>query len=102
MAGIPAYCPHCGTIFQSRAFAIMGGVSGTMLRGNTETCVHCGKMASIVDGTFDVSADDVVSLVSGPAITKEVLRSFSELVQRAAKNEITDEELKEEIEKLRP
>jgi hypothetical protein len=101
MAGIPAYCSHCGTILKSRAFRFDGPVYGTTFSGNQETCINCKKMANIIDGTFDVSGD-VVSLISGPALSRTILEQFAALVDKTAKQELSTEELKTEAEKLDP
>jgi hypothetical protein len=98
---VPVYCPHCGALFSSRAFHFGGNVRNLRLEGNRETCVNCGQLANIVDGTFDIS-EGVLSLISGPQFTRDVLKAFAELVQRAVNREITPAELQEQAEAIDP
>jgi len=58
-------------------------------------------MANMVDGTFDATGD-VLTLLSGPQFTRDILRQFSMLVERAANREITDNQLRAEAEKIDP
>jgi hypothetical protein len=102
MAGIPAYCPHCGTLFGSNAIVLGPGSSNISLRGGLTNCPNCGLMAQFIDGTFDVSQSDVLTMLSGPQFSADVLRAFSGLVERAARNEITERELQDEVKQLDP
>src|SRR5712672_2855391 len=101
MAAIPVHCSHCGAIFASRAFAFAGNIKGMTLRGNQETCTVCGKMADIIDGTFDV-ANDALSMISGPKSSKVLLESLSRLIERAQRKEIDSEELEKQVGELDP
>ena len=108
MVAIPVHCPHCGAIFRSRGLSIFespafaeSSVQRVTLGGNRETCINCGKMANIVDGVFDAS-ENALKLLQGPQITVDVLRAFSELLERAHENTITPDELQTEAEKLNP
>ena len=100
MVAIPVYCPNCGAIFKSRLVAA-SSVRNLTFGGNRETCIQCGEMANIVDGVFDVS-ENALKLLQGPQITVDVLRAFSELLERAHQNMITPDELQTEAEKLGP
>jgi hypothetical protein len=102
VATLPVHCPHCGALFASRAFGISAGnIQGVTFIGNKETCINCGKMASIVDGTFDV-VDGALKLIAGPALTKEVLQKFADLVERAVQSNMGPEELERQAELLDP
>jgi hypothetical protein len=102
MARIPVYCSHCGAIFESRAIRIGAGTGRNIFVGNMESCIQCGKMARIIDGMMEVSREDILLLVDGPQISKLVLQQFSKSVERAAKDEITLDELQSEAETLDP
>jgi hypothetical protein len=102
MPGFPAYCPNCGAIFQSRAIGFSGPITGVRFAGNLEGCVNCDKMARIIDGVFNADRDGVLALVSGPLISEAVLKAFNALVERAAKQEITEDELETEATQLAP
>jgi hypothetical protein len=58
-------------------------------------------MADIVDGTFDAT-DGVLSMISGPTLTKDILERFTGLVGRAAQKEISLDVLKKEAADLDP
>jgi hypothetical protein len=100
MAIIPAYCKSCGSIFASRAFRITGNVS-LHLAGNRETCIVCGQMADIVDGTFHAT-DGFLKMIGGPTLTRDILEQFSSLVERAATKEISLDALEKEVGELDP
>ena len=100
-AQIPVSCPTCGALFASRAFAISGNVKNLTLIGNKETCPNCGEMANIVDGVFDV-ADNVLSVVKAPQITKEMLKALEVAIREAYEQKRPAEDLAEEVEKIDP
>lgn len=58
-------------------------------------------MADILDGVFTVT-NDVLDLLSGPQFTRDALRAISTLIERAAKAEITPEELEKEATAINP
>lgn len=98
---IPASCPNCGGFFASRAFSISGNIQRMVLSGNRETCPFCGGMANIVDGIFNV-ANDVLSVVSAPNVTKQMLASFEEAIQFAYAHKSSPAQLASEVEKIDP
>lgn len=98
---IPVSCPNCGALFASRAFHISGNVRGLTLSGNRETCPFCGGMAHIADGVFNV-ANNVLSVVSAPNVTKQMLAAFEKAVQVAYANKTAPEQLAKEVEKIDP
>jgi len=98
---IPALCSSCGALFASRAFNISGNVKNLTLSGNKETCPFCGGWADIADGVFDV-ADNVLSIVSAPNITKQMLGAFGAAVKKAYEVKKPPEELAKEVEKIDP
>jgi hypothetical protein len=98
---IPVSCPHCGALFASRAFHINGNVQRLMLSGNRETCPYCGNMAHVADGVFNV-AKNVLSVVSAPNITKQMLTAFEAAVRKAYTEKTAPELLASEVEKIDP
>ena len=98
---IPVSCPYCGALFASRAFHISGNVQGLTLSGNKETCPYCGNMAHIADGVFNV-ANSVLSVVSAPNITKQMLAAFEAAVKKAYAEKTAPEQLAKEVEKIDP
>lgn len=100
MAGVPAYCRHCGTVYISRAIDIEFS-SNIRLSGNTDTCPNCGRRAYLVDGVFNEFGRGL-ELVSGPQLTKDILRQFADLIERAGNNEISVSELEQQAAALDP
>lgn len=100
-ATIPASCPNCGALFASRAFNISGNVGTLTLIGNKETCPFCGGWADIVDGVFTI-ANNVISVVSAPNITKQKLYAFERAVRAAYEAKTEPEHLAKEVEKIDP
>ena len=58
-------------------------------------------MANLVDGVFNAS-DGVLELISGPQFTRDILRAFSELIEKAARQEITVNELERQAAEIDP
>lgn len=88
MNNLVAVCDVHGT-FVSRAFA-MFNVQGLTLSGNTESCPTCGRPSKIVDGTFNVSPDGVVKVLSAPEWTRDALREAQRAIQNLARHSNDD------------
>lgn len=101
MASIPGYCPHCGCIFDgSGGIHIKNSVGVTVSRSRM-TCPNCGRMANLVDGTFNERGQGL-ELVSGPPLTRVVLDQLNELARRAKADQVTPEKIIEEAEAVAP
>lgn len=98
---IPVYCPHCRALFASRAFRNMGNAKGLRLAGNMESCPRCGQLARVAVGVFDI-ANSVISVVSAPNVTKQMLLAFEAAVQKAYAQKMTPENLAEQVGKIDP
>lgn len=59
-------------------------------------------MADIVSGTFNSDMNGILSVVSGPEITRAVLEQLQNLVSRAASKEINLEQFQREVAELSP
>lgn len=99
MANPPAYCSNCGAIFPS-PISILGGGRVTLV-GNITNCPRCGGAANILDGVFGVT-NGVLQLLSGPQITRDVLRAVTTLIERAVRKEITPQDLEKEVTAINP
>jgi hypothetical protein len=66
-----------------------------------ESCPFCGGMAHIADGVFNV-ANNVLSVVSAPSVTKQMLAAFERAIQVAYANKTAPEQLAKEVEKIDP
>jgi hypothetical protein len=98
-AVIPAACPSCGALFVSRFISVGGDVKDLMLSNNRETCPYCGAMANTADGIFDVT-DGILSVVSAPNITRQMLANFEAAVKSAYANKTPPEQLAREVESI--
>lgn len=72
------------------------------LVGNRETCPRCRGIANVLDGTFDVNAQGIATLISGPAFTQDVYKQFVDLVNRAKDGNINKEEFVKEAQTISP
>lgn len=101
-SAIPASCPSCGAVFPSR-LANFGGanIKNLTLIGNKETCPYCGSMADVANGVFNIT-ESIVTVVSAPNVTKEMLAKFSHAVQEAYRDKTAPEDLAREVEQIDP
>ena len=74
---VPVHCPNCDQIFASRAYSITGA-SGITFVNCKESCIFCGHMATVADGTYDARAG-IVEFLSGPERSRELLDRLGEL-----------------------
>ena len=88
---IPALCTNCHFLFSARTLTFVD-CKNVYLEGNQEKCPNCGKLANIIDGTFNI-LNGALELISGPDISREMLFRFAQLVNRAIEKEITPDEL---------
>jgi len=98
---IPVSCPSCGAVFPSRAFSFAGTVKNLHMSGNKETCPFCGAWADVAEGLFDIT-DNVISIISSPKITKEMLLALESRVKQAYLNKTPQNVLADEVEKIDP
>jgi hypothetical protein len=101
MASVPGYCPHCGHIFDGRGGIHIEGGSNITFIGNSVTCPNCGRMANLVDGTFNERGHGL-ELVSGPPLTRAILEQLQEIARKARTSEITPEAALKQIEAIDP
>ncbi len=98
---IPAHCPTCGAVFRSRLLSGSGNFKNLTLSGNTETCPYCGNMARTAEGVFDI-VEGVISIISAPNITKEMLAAFDDIVRKAYEEKAAPEDLAKQAEDIDP
>jgi hypothetical protein len=96
---IPVYCSHCNNVFTN--LGVIGGNNSTITVQDVETkCPHCGQMAKVLDGSFEID-DGVLKLLEGPWLTEEVMRQFKERIFAAARSGNIDA-LEEDAEAIDP
>lgn len=101
MASIPGYCPHCGCIFDGTGGIHVENATSVTVSGSRMTCPNCGRMANLVEGTFNERGRGL-ELVSGPPLTRVILDRLQELARRVEADQITPEQIIEEAEAVAP
>lgn len=101
MTTIPSHCHSCGAIFPSRMISIEGSVQNLTLSNNSETCPHCGGRAYLANGVFNI-ANDVISIISAPRFTMEMLQKLGAAVAEAYKDPDKTQQLNEVAESIDP
>ena len=101
MATIPSHCHSCGAIFPSRMISIEGSVENLTLSNNSESCPHCGGRAYLANGVFNI-ANDVISVISAPRFTMEMLQKLGAAVAEAYNDPSKAEQLNEVAESIDP
>lgn len=91
MPGPPAHCSHCGEVFLSRQFNFEMSIDAT-LDGCSETCPRCGKMADVLDGTYDFVGNAITIRKASPR-TVEILTALQEAARAAQAGKSKDEVL---------
>jgi hypothetical protein len=97
---LPAFCPNCGLIFESRPLGIAPGASveNLVMEGNREQCPRCGHMAELPDGTFNI-VDDTLTVLEATPLTRARLAQLADLMDRARTGAIAEEDLADELER---
>jgi ribosomal protein S27AE len=95
----PAFCPNCGLVFESHAIAISPGarVENLSISNSREQCPRCGAWADLPDGTFNVFGDTIEILEATP-ITRARLGQLGQILDRARRGEISEDQVADEIE----
>ena len=103
MSHLVAHCSHCGCLFQSRRVVISGSgtITNITFKDVREECPNCRQTAQVVDGVFDY-VGEVVKLIDGPQLTRDLLKRFADLVAQAQRQQITVDDLEREATKLDP
>ncbi len=101
MPSIPAYCPHCGYVFDGRGGIHVENVMNIRLSGNRISCPNCGRMANIVDGVFSDRGNGL-EMVEGPPISAAVLRQIKEIAERAQRKDISKQQAVREAAAINP
>ncbi len=101
MAKIPSHCHSCGAIFPSRILSIECNVHNLTLSNNSESCPFCGGRAYLADGVFNI-ANDVISIISAPKFTLEMLQKLGAAVAEAYKDPSKADQLNQVAESIDP
>lgn len=99
MPNFPTYCEHCGHIWAGNQIHISGNISGLVMKNNKTNCPSCGKLTPMLDGTFDLE-DGVLTLRSGPQITKDKIRSMIDFLSTLDSERVLDEEIGQAIDEV--
>ena len=80
---------------------IFGGSGAITVINSRSRCPACGNFADILDGAYRFSNDVLVSF-SGPAYSVEILRAFVQVLERAKRDNLPFEAVKQEADKISP
>lgn len=97
---IPAYCTHCGAIWESFFQRILVSGQGKLI-GNNETCPICGGLGHTADGTYKY-IEGAISILSGPTITYKNLLDLQNFLLHEQKLGRPIEETAEAVKKIEP
>jgi hypothetical protein len=100
MGNLVAHCGNCGCLFLS-PYRIRNSTRSGTKKGNTAGCPNCGHRAAVVEGVFD-AVGDVLTLIDGPQLTRDLMKKFADLVAQAQRQQITPDDLEREATKLDP
>jgi hypothetical protein len=100
MARIPAYCPKCKSIFASP----VGGDNGAMISITSvnTNCPVCGSLdAKVSEGLF-ATANNAITILSGPAFSRDTLEVFRGITKNFAEGTISKEEAQQQSRDISP
>lgn len=100
MMGPPAFCDQCGNLFESCATNISNSRNITLV-GNTESCPRCGGRATIAEGTFNFSHDDI-EVLKGSAWTREQVKGLRSIYEKVRRQNTVTAEIVEELKAVSP
>lgn len=93
-------CRVCGLEFGMTG--LIGGSANIVMKGNSTTCLKCGALADILDGTYKMR-DSRIEEISGPALTIEIARRLGVIVDKAKRQpDLLASELVAEIADVSP
>ncbi|SEO37489.1 hypothetical protein SAMN05216404_11931 [Nitrosospira multiformis] len=96
-----ASCSSCGALFRSKRVRIAGNTKGIAFLNNKETCLFCGALADIQEGTFDM-VNGVLRMVRDATLTRQMCSRLESLAIKAYTEKIPTENLLREIKEISP
>ena len=93
--------PKCGIVFNDTK-AINISNAFVHMSGNTIDCPRCGSRADFLEGDFYIDQQGIVTLLSGPQFTYDVLKQLRDLTENAAKKNFSQEEFLQKAEEINP
>jgi hypothetical protein len=100
MAQIPAYCPDCKSIFPS-PIGIGGGVRASFA-GLGTNCPVCGSRKAQINEGLYTSANDTLTLISGPDFSRKTLELFQGITKQFTEGIISKEEAQRQARDISP
>jgi hypothetical protein len=89
---VPALCRNCGGITAINLQIAFQPGWRVVLSGNMTDCRHCGSVAEVADGVFEI-AENAIKIISAPDITISMLRSLGRLINIAYREKKQVDEL---------
>ena len=99
-----AFCenPNCGAIFESTGLIDVAGTATVHIKNSrVGPCPACGGTGRIPDGVYEYT-NRVVSLLSGPETTVEILRQVQKVLKSAQANNASKVDVEREIANVSP
>jgi len=96
-----AVCLSCKLIFEDRGIVIQDSTNVT-LSNNSTTCPKCGSRAKYLDGTFNFDSNGIISVLSAPQFTIDILNRIKSIVEDVQNRKITPEAFHKEVDALPP
>jgi hypothetical protein len=96
-----AVCTNCKLIFEDRGIVIQDSINVTISNSST-TCPKCRSRAKYLDGTFNFDSNGIISVLSAPQFTIEILNRIKSIVVDVQNRKISPEDFHKEVDALPP
>ncbi len=98
MAKIPIFCENCGELstFNNLIDIADGANVKINFSGNKASCSNCGKLAVIVDGTYEFIGN-TLEIFKSSKVTNSQLKRLIKILANASDNKMTGKEISQNI-----
>jgi hypothetical protein len=96
-----AVCIKCKLIFEDRGIVIQDSTNVTISNSST-TCPKCRSRAKYLDGTFNFDSNGIISVLSAPQFTIDILNRIKSIVEDVQNRKISPEDFHKEVDALPP
>jgi len=96
-----AVCTKCKLIFEDRGIVIQDSTNVTLSNSYT-TCPKCRSRAKYLDGTFNFDSNGIISVLSAPQFTIDILNRIKSILEDVQNKRISPEDFHKEVDALPP
>lgn len=96
-----AVCTYCKLIFEDRGIVIQDSTNVTISNSST-TCPKCRSRAKYLDGTFNFDSNGIISVLSAPQFTIDILNRIKSIVMDVQNRKISPEDFQKEVDAMPP